>query len=119
MLQPNVARLDVAVDQIPRVGGGQCLADLNTQTKRLNHGERSLSFQTIVQRLAFQILHRQKRHAAMLSDSGDDMIGEPPNDVVQSGNSGQTSFKRSLMKRILRLIVAVLHFKATAISSIS
>ena len=75
-LQPDVGRLDVAVDQPALVGRRQSQGHLPADAQHLGHRELALALQSHVQRLAFEKLHGQEGHAAILADlvNGDDVV---------------------------------------------
>ena len=57
--EQHVARLDVAVDQVGRMGGGQPLGDLPADPQHLGHVERTDAVEPLLERLAGDELHRQ------------------------------------------------------------
>ena len=57
----DVAGLDVAVDQVVVVGGGQPLGDLPADSQRFEHVERAGAVELLLQRLAGDELHHQVR----------------------------------------------------------
>ena len=79
-VQPDVGRLDVAVDQPVLVRRRQPPGDFPAQFQDLVHRQRSgfalLLLEVILQRHALEQLHGQERHAAVLADlvDGDDVV---------------------------------------------
>ena len=75
-LQPDVGRLDVAVDQPALVGRRQSPRHLPADAEHLGQRELALALQSRVERLAFEELHGQEGHAAILADlvDGDDVV---------------------------------------------
>ena len=59
--EQHVARLDVAVDQVGGVGGGQPLGDLPADPQHLRHVERAGPVEPLLERLAGDELHHQVR----------------------------------------------------------
>ena len=59
--EQDVARLDVAVDQVARVGRGQPLGDLPADPQHLGHVERTAPVESLLERLAGDELHHQVR----------------------------------------------------------
>ena len=57
--EQDVARLDVAVDQVARMGRGQPLGDLPADPQHLGHFERTDPVELLLERLAGDELHRQ------------------------------------------------------------
>ena len=57
--EQHVARLDVAMDQVGRVGGGQPLGDLPADPQHLRHVERADPVEPLLERLAGDELHHQ------------------------------------------------------------
>ncbi len=74
--EPEVRRLDVAVDQAARVGGGQAEGDLTADARRLADRRAVAGAQPLLQAAPAQQLHRQEWHAAVFADlvDGDDVI---------------------------------------------
>ncbi len=91
-LQPDVGRLDVAVDQPALVGRRQPLRHLPADAQHLGHRQLALPLEPFVERLAFEELHRQEGDAAILADlvDGDDVVvlraPRPP--APRAGNAG-------------------------------
>jgi hypothetical protein len=77
LLQPQVGRLDVAVDQTALVGRSQAGGGLAADPQHFVNGQRPLRpAQARLQRLAPQQWHRQERHAVLLGGlvDGDDVV---------------------------------------------
>ena len=96
-LQPDVAGLDVAVDEPPGVGGGQPLGHLVGDADRLGDGEFPGAAEPVFQRLALEEGHRQEGHAVVLADleDGDDVR-------VLDGRGGAGLAEESLL--VLRVL---------------
>ena len=75
-IEPDVAGLDVAVDQAAFVGGGQPLGDLPADPQHLGDARLAALLQPLVQRHALEELHRQEGDAVVLIDleDGDDVV---------------------------------------------
>jgi hypothetical protein len=75
-LQPDVGRLDIAVDETALVGRLQPERDLPPQAQNLGDGRLAAALEPAVQRQTFEEFHREERHAAVLADlvDGDDMV---------------------------------------------
>ena len=75
-LQPDVGRLDVAVNQAALVGRRQTFGDLPADAQRLGQGQRPFAAQPRLQRLAQQQPHDEVGDAAILADliDGDDVV---------------------------------------------
>ena len=66
-LEHDVLRLDVAMHDGPRVGLCQRIGDLLGDRHQLALGQRALA-QALRQRVAFDVLHREERPAAVFAD---------------------------------------------------
>jgi hypothetical protein len=75
-LQPDVGRLDVAVDQPLLVGRRQPLGDFAADAEGVGQRQRPLALQPVLQRLAFEQHHGQEEDTAVLADlvDGDDVV---------------------------------------------
>ena len=64
------------MDQLPLVRRRQTQRDLAADAQHLGHRQLALALQALVERLAFEELHGQEGHAAVLADlvDGDDVI---------------------------------------------
>ena len=62
-VEPDVARLNVAVDQLAFVGGGQSRGRLPADAQHLGQRQPAFALQPIFQRLALQERHGQEGHA--------------------------------------------------------
>src|SRR3989442_296520 len=85
-LEPDVAGLDVAVDQALIVSGGQPVSDLAADAQDLARRQDRLASQPVAQRLALQKLHGEKEDAALLTDLVD------AHDVVVGKLGGRPRF---------------------------
>jgi hypothetical protein len=117
--QPQVARLDVAMNQPAFVSGRQSLGNLAANPHNLGDREVGLSPQKILQRLALEQRHGQEGNAVVLADlvDGHDVIvlqvGRRPRLAQKAltgtgitGIAGQHDFEghRTLQQRVLGLV---------------
>ena len=74
--EPDVAGLDVAVDEAGGVGGGQALGHLGGDAQGLGQGQLAFAFQAGVERFALEQRHGQVGDAVVLADlvDGDDVV---------------------------------------------
>ncbi len=75
-LQPDIARLDVAMNQPALVGCGEPFGDLTAEAQRLGRGQGALATEVLGQRLALEQRHGQEGDAVVFIDlvDGDDVV---------------------------------------------
>jgi hypothetical protein len=76
VLQQDVARLDVAVDQPLRVRGRQPLRRLQADAEHLHHLDRAAPLEALVKRLPADVIHHKVGDGAVVRDGvdGDDVL---------------------------------------------
>ena len=87
--EQDVARLDVAVDQVTRMGRGQPLGDLPADPQHLGHVERAAPVEFLLERLAGDELHHQvgERLFADLVDLHHVLVPNlPPRNGLRAGS---------------------------------